>query len=66
MAKTKHNWKTKEKEGRRYMICQNSKPEFSKYPDWAPEVGVCDEWEEVGADTSAVLCSLCTRRSLEF
>jgi hypothetical protein len=64
--KSKRAWKTKEVDGRTYMICQNSEPEHSKYPDWGPEVGVCDEWEEIGKDTGAVLCSKCTQRSLKF
>ena len=33
MAKKTTNWKTKEIDGRRMMICQNSKPTMSKYSD---------------------------------
>ena len=66
MAKVKTNWKTKEVNGRIHMICQNSNPDLSKYPDFAPEFGVCENWEEVSRITDAVLCSECTRRSLQF
>lgn len=68
IPKTKHNWKTK-KEGKQiYMICQNSKPEFSKYPDFGPEDGEvpCKEWSIVGNDTQAVLCWKCTSRSVNL
>lgn len=60
---TKHVWKEKTVGRKRLMICQNSKPEFSKYPDWAPENGPCDEWVEVGVDATAVTCYKCTIRS---
>ena len=68
MAKSKKNWKTKEIDGRPYMICQNSDLEFSKYPDWSPDHGEskCKEWTEVVKETTAVLCSECTRRSLQL
>lgn len=59
-------WKTKEKNGRRFMICQNSEPEHSKYPEWGPTVGRCDNWEEVGKDTTRVLCGKCTSRSVSI
>lgn len=65
MAKEKTIWKSKEVDKRRYMICQNSNPSLSKYPEWGPEVGVCDNWSEVGAETTAVICSACTQRSLK-
>ena len=68
MTKTKKIWRTKDVDGRRMMICQNSDLEFSKYPDWAPDEGAakCGNWAEVGKDTTAVLCDECTRRSLQF
>ena len=68
MAKIKNVWKTKEVSGRRMMICQNSNQDKSKYPDWAPDEGdsPCKEWVEVGVDSTAVLCSYCTRRSLHL
>ena len=48
----------------RMMICQNSKPTMSKYSEFAPENGECDEWSEVGTDTTASLCWRCTGRSV--
>lgn len=70
MAKFKNtkSWKTKIVEGRRNMICMNSDLEKSKYPDWGPNDGgsKCNEWVEVGHNTDMVLCSFCTRRSLEL
>lgn len=48
------------------MICQNSEPEFSKYPQWGPTSGKCDEWSEVGKDTTATLCRKCTSRSVSI
>tara|TARA_B100000768_G_scaffold64085_1_gene61879 strand:- start:325 stop:561 length:237 start_codon:yes stop_codon:yes gene_type:complete len=64
MAKKTTHWKTKEVDGRRMMICQNSKPTMSKYSEFAPENGECDEWSEVGSDSTAVLCWRCTARSV--
>jgi len=66
--KNTKKWKTKIAEDRRYMICMNSDLGKSKYPDWAPDGGEskCNEWVEVGANTDTVLCSYCTRRSLEL
>ena len=70
MAKFKNtkSWKTKIIEGRRNMICMNSDLEKSKYPYWGPDDGEskCNEWVEVGHNTDMVLCSYCTRRSLEL
>jgi len=57
-------WKTKEKDGRRMMICQNSNPELSKYPEWGPDDGICEEWSEVGQDTVASTCWKCASRSV--
>jgi hypothetical protein len=64
--KTKRNWKTKDDGSRRYMICQNSNLEFSKYSDFAPGDGMltCKEWVEVAKNTDAVLCSTCTHQSV--
>lgn len=69
MSRTKNNpavstWKTKEVEGRRLMICQNSDLDRSKWADFGPEWGECDEWSEVGNDTTASLCYRCTSRSV--
>ncbi len=57
-------WKTKEVDGRRLMICQNANPELSKYPQWGPETGICEEWSEVGVDTTASTCWRCASRSV--
>lgn len=64
MAKKTTHWKTKEVNGVRMMICQNSKPTMSKYSEYAPESGECEEWSEVGSDTTASLCWKCTARSV--
>lgn len=47
------------------MICMNSKPELSKYPQAAPEDGVCDQWVFTGAETASVLCSNCVQRLMQ-
>ncbi len=62
-------WKTKEvtrENGtkKRMMICQNSKPNESKWGDYAPEDGPCTNWNEVGPNTTATLCHECTARSV--
>ncbi|MDC1282505.1 hypothetical protein N8Z10_01010 [bacterium] len=62
-------WKTKEVTNengskRKMMICQNSKPELSKWSDYAPEEGVCSNYGEVGKDAVARLCWQCTARSV--
>lgn len=66
MSKTKTIWKTKTVGNRRMMICQNSDPKRSKYPEWGPPTGVCDSWSEVGATTTAVTCHYCTQRSVNM
>jgi hypothetical protein len=63
-------WKTKEitrdnGTKARFMACQNSKPNESKWADYVPESGVCENWSEVGPKTTASLCSECTQRSLK-
>lgn len=49
---------------RRLMICQNSNPNVSKWGDYAPEDGPCNEWVEVGEETTAALCWKCTARTV--
>ena len=71
MKGTKQNpaeskWKTKEVEGRRMMICMNSKPEDSKWADFTPEEGNCTNWTEVGHTATGSLCCECTARSTNF
>lgn len=47
------------------MICMNSNPEFSRYPDAAPDDGVCDQWVYTNQDTASVLCSNCVQRLMQ-
>ena len=62
---TKNKWKTKQVDGKTFMICQNSDLEKSKYPEWGPEDdSPCDEWSEVGTDTVASTCWRCAARSV--
>ena len=64
MAKSTVTWKTKEKDGKTLMICQNSNPELSKYPEWGPKNGICEEWSETGPETTASTCWKCAARSV--
>lgn len=48
----------------RKMLCINSKPGESKWGEYAPEGGVCENWSTVALDAIAVLCSECTERSI--
>jgi len=62
-------WKTKEltrENGSKSikMICQNSKPNESKWGEYAPEDGPCTNWNEVGPNTAATLCWQCVARSV--
>jgi hypothetical protein len=63
-------WKTKEikkENGRviRNMICQNSKPEESKWRDYMPDgEEPCKNWVEVGDTSASVLCWECTNRTV--
>lgn len=57
-------WKTKTVDDRRMMICMNSNLQDSKWSDFAPEDGVCENWSEVGHKTTASLCWECTSRSV--
>ena len=63
-------WKTKETEfkGRKAiaMICQNSEPERSKWAEFAPEDGPCENWTVVSAEATASLCSDCVQRSVNI
>lgn len=68
---TKKIWETRERRRENgsiqlEMICQNSKPELSKWSDFVPEDGICNEWVKVGPEVTAVLCSSCTARSVNF
>tara|TARA_A100001201_G_scaffold123114_1_gene106999 strand:- start:345 stop:869 length:525 start_codon:yes stop_codon:yes gene_type:complete len=63
--KIKHTFKTRKRNGIKYMICRNSIedqsywgwPMLSKHPR-------CNEWSEVGPDTTAVLCHKCTCKTV--
>lgn len=57
-------WKTKTVDGKRMMICMNSKPDQSKWGDYAPDEGVCENWTEVSNKTTGSLCWRCTSRSV--
>ena len=61
-------WKTKEVEIKDrkvlLMICQNSEPEKSKWAEYAPEDGTCQNWTPVGAEVTASLCPECVQRSV--
>jgi len=65
-------WKTREiKKGSNSnyvgleMICQNSEPELGKWAMYAPENTTCENWVEVGANATAVLCYECANRSIK-
>ena len=55
--KIKTLYETKQRNGKRHMICRNSIPD-GKY--W--KGNICKEWSEVGEKTSAVLCTSCTAK----
>jgi len=62
-------WKSKQvinEKGRtiRTMICQNSDPSLSKWSEFAPEDGPCENWVPVSEGATGVLCSECTQRSV--
>ena len=61
-------WKTKETEvkGRKVvsMICQNSEPLKSKWAEFGPEDGPCENWTIVANDATASLCPECAQRSV--
>jgi len=62
MADLTYKYKTKKEGTRLMMICSNSNPETSKYPQAAPEEGVCDQWCGASENTAQVLCSSCVSR----
>lgn len=61
-------WKTKKTDKKIMMICMNSDLDESRYPEWGPNDGEtrCKEWTEVGENTTAVVCSQCTMRSVNL
>jgi len=58
--KTKIKFPSKMKEGRRYMVCQNSVP-GGRY--W--KGNLCSEWSSVGDTATAVLCSRCVQKVVD-
>ena len=63
--KTVTKFKTRNRLGRRYMICRNS-IEDQKYWAWQylEDSPRCEEWSEVGADADAVLCYKCVNKTV--
>jgi hypothetical protein len=63
-------WKTKETEvkGRKVvsMICQNSDLEKSRWAEFAPEEGPCENWTIVTPEATSSLCSECVQRSVNI
>jgi hypothetical protein len=66
MKKTKHTFKTRTRDGKRFMICRNS-IEDKNHWSWEQfkDKPRCANWSEVGSDTVAVLCSNCTQKTVE-
>jgi len=63
--KVKYNFKTKNRLGKRYMICRNSIIDT----DWwghqfLGDKPRCNEWSEVGASSTAVLCPKCVNKTV--
>jgi len=68
MAKKKivtNKFKTKNRLGKRYMICRNS-IEDTKYWAWSilSRHARCTNWSEIGPDVSAVLCWRCVNKTV--
>jgi len=63
--KTKHEFKTRKRNGIVYMICRNS-IEDTNHWSWQffKKAKRCNNWEIVGKDTAAILCSECTQKTL--
>ena len=67
MAKKKvtHDFKTKRKEGKLFMICRNS---IEDQDHWAwqflGDKPRCNEWIEVNPDTTATLCHRCVNKTV--
>jgi len=50
--------------GTKKLKCMNHDPEKSKWGEYAPESGECDEVVIVDINTDKVLCFRCTSRSV--
>ncbi len=62
MAKKRgtHKFKTKRKDGKRYMICRNSIVDQKHWSfQFLGDKPRCNRWSEVGEDSTAVLCYKC-------
>ena len=58
-------FKTRNRQGRRYMICRNS-IEDKSYWGWQilSKYSRCNNWTEVGPNTTAVLCHACVNKTV--
>ena len=55
-----HKFKTKRKDGKRYMICRNSIVDQKHWSfQFLGDKPRCNRWSEVGEDSTAVLCYKC-------
>tara|TARA_Y100001963_G_C6741500_1_gene429218 strand:+ start:684 stop:1205 length:522 start_codon:yes stop_codon:yes gene_type:complete len=63
--KLKHTFKTRKRNGITYMICRNS-IEDTSYWGWPmlEKHPRCNEWSEVGPNTTAVLCYKCANKTV--
>ena len=61
---TKKAIKRKGQGGYHKLKCMNHDPENSKYGEYAPSLAGCEEVVEVPIETTKVLCSKCTSRSV--
>ena len=67
MAKKKvtYNFKTKNRLGKRFMICRNSIVDENFWGhQYLGDKPRCNEWSEVGADANAVLCYKCVNKTV--
>jgi len=66
MSKLKKDFTYRTKvDGKRILMqCMNSLPSMGKYPQYAPEDGVCDEWVSVDPDIIMTLCNKCVQRAM--
>lgn len=66
MRKTEQGFKYRTRiEGKRLVMqCMNSLPSMGKYPQYAPEEGVCDEWVVVDDNVAMTLCNKCVQRAM--
>ena len=63
--KTKHDFKTRKRDGKIYMICRNSIEDVEHWSwQFFKKTRRCTNWEEVTSETAAVLCSSCTQKTL--